>query len=382
MRIGIIGAGTVFPLHARAYRDIGASIAGVADIDEQMARRAAARFSILSMTTDWRELVQRDDVDVVDICTPPGRHKEIALMALEAGKHVLCEKPLTHTLSEADAIVEAAQRAHGQLIVLHQFRATPQFLRLKWLIDGGHLGRPRFVRAQRYDGPPMHLVKEGRWGQWETTGGGVLMTKAVHELDLLLWLLGPVRRVRALMDTLIHDIEAEDHAIATLEFANGAIGSFVVSGRPGRIVQQVEIIGDRGMATTPWSYKPFAGDAGATVRQLNQVHPLPDLGIGGKISRVLRNLRRKRGHALSPAPDDPGHTHFLRAALQSLKDGSAPPISATEARNVVELVTAIYASAITREAVELPLNANSAFYTGISKNDYDGARRESGHVYA
>ena len=185
LKSAIVGTGTIFERHRQAYVDSGVEVFGVADIDLSRAQSAASKNNISLAVSDWKELIARDNIDIIDICTPPKFHAEIAIAALDAGKHVICEKPLAPNLAACDEIVEAAKRSTGLLTVCHQFRGTVEAQRLKWLMDVGHLGKAYLARVRRYDAPPMNLVRQNRWGNWIDDGGGVLMTKAIHQLDLL-----------------------------------------------------------------------------------------------------------------------------------------------------------------------------------------------------
>src|SRR5205085_11672863 len=133
--------------------------------------------------THWAELLNLDDVQIVDVCTPPQFHRDVVLAALASGKDVVCEKPLATTLTEMDEIVDAADDARGKLTVMHQLRYHPMYQRLKWLVDNGRLGKLCLARQIRYDAPPVALVEKGAWGGWRSSGGGVVMTKAIHQLD-------------------------------------------------------------------------------------------------------------------------------------------------------------------------------------------------------
>src|SRR5207245_8376044 len=190
--VGIIGAGVIFEQHARAYSQLAdrARLLAVADEDETRLRLAAMRHGIAAACRDYRELLARDDVDIAVVCTPPSSHAEIVIAALEAGKYVVCEKPLAPTLAAADRMLETARRFPGRLSTVYQFRYLPEVRRALWLRDHGRLGPllfGRFSRYARYQRPPK-APKPGRapkparsewWGRWEVAGGGVAMTQLI-----------------------------------------------------------------------------------------------------------------------------------------------------------------------------------------------------------
>src|SRR6185295_3884800 len=190
--IGIVGAGRVFEQHARACAELGARarLLAIADVDDGQVRKATSRHFIPFAYRDYRSLLDREDIAVVAVCTPPASHERIVVDALDAGKFVICEKPLAHTLQAADRIIAAASRAPGKLSTVFQFRYLPEMRRTRWLLDNGHLGRllfGRFSRYARFDTAakplkPGKAPKAGKeradwWGRWGIAGGGVVMTQ-------------------------------------------------------------------------------------------------------------------------------------------------------------------------------------------------------------
>ena len=373
--VAIIGAGTIFDSHASAYREIGQSVTTVVDIDKDRAAQAGAKFGIPNVATDWRGILDRDDVDIVDVCTPPKFHAEIVIAALQAGKHVVCEKPLAPNLAEVDRILEAEAVSTGKLLVVHQLRCQPSNQRLKWLVDGGHLGCVCFARALRYDAPPADLVERGVWGSWELAGGGVLMTKAIHQLDLLCWLLGPVRRVQAMMRTFVNRIESEDHVTANIEFENGALASVSVSGAPYGYSEHFDVIGDAGTASShPWRMRLVDRARERELQlELDRRFPLPSNGFETRVHRFARRAAGRAGIRMRRPQVPNWHAALFRKFFTAIETDTPMPVSAADARTVVELCTAIYASAITGEAVELPLDSSHPFYHGVTTDEYSGS---------
>lgn len=374
MRVGIIGAGTIFKNHLAAHRACGQEVTIVVDIDSSRARTCARVSGIPNASSDWRELLDGDGVDVVDICTPPKYHAEVAIAALRAGKHVICEKPLAPTPAECDAIVRAAEESTNQLLTVHQYRYHPQNQRLKWLVDGGHLGRVCFARVVRYNPPPRSLVQAGVWGQWELTGGGVLMTKAVHQLDLLCWMLGRPQRVQAMMGTFLNKIESEDQLVANIQFGNGAQVALAVSGAPFRDTAQMDLIGTAGAAGRPWFLR--LGDR-SDERELNEELKtrFPEQGesrFAKLLGRVGRKLKIGRLTPRKPNLHEALFADFYR----TIDNGDESPVTVHDACIAVELCTAIYASAIVGREVTLPLAPDDPFYCGVKREDYSGSREQ------
>ncbi len=398
LKSAIVGTGTIFERHRQAYVDSGVEVFGIADIDLSRAQAAASKNNISLAVSDWKELVARSDIDIIDICTPPKFHAEIAIAALDAGKHVICEKPLAPNLAGCDEIVEAAKRSTGLLTVCHQFRSTIEAQRMKWLMDVGHLGKPCMARVRRYDAPPMNLVRQNRWGNWIDDGCGVLMTKAIHQLDLLIWLFGPVRRVQAMMGTLVCSIESEDHLVANLEFENGALASVSLSGCPHVFLAEMEIVGDQGIAGMPWNLRLKVNNAeGSLASELNRRFPFTkekafdkllkaaeSMGgarVGRLAYKVARRLPVVKSHVTDrSASNKHSHSPLIGQFIKAIEGQAEIPVTAIEARNAVELCMAIYISALTSESVKLPLENKSKFYGGIDPNEVSECEHASSSI--
>lgn len=249
--MGIVGAGNIAAAHADAARKAaGARLVGVASRREESAAALGAKLGIRAFRS-VDELMADPEVDVVAICTPSGAHLEPALQAIAAGKHVLVEKPLEVTVARAEEIVAAASEAGVSLATIFMSRFAKANAFVKEAAASGRLGRlvqgnasvPWFRSQEYYD--------SGAWrGTKALDGGGALMNQAIHQLDLLLWVMGPVAEVSAYSATLAHErIEVEDTLVAVLRFASGALGqlSAATSLWPGR-AKSLEIYGLDGFA--------------------------------------------------------------------------------------------------------------------------------------
>src|SRR3984893_9079246 len=225
-QIGIIGGGNISETHARAAREIdGVEIAAVYGTN----REKIARLGQLYGGTVYDSLpsfLEHMPMDLVMIGSPSGLHAEQGSAAARRGLHVLVEKPIDITTERADELISECERAGVKLGVCFQDRVSPDICRLKQLVGSGRLGKPILVSGRVKWYRPPEYYSGPRWrGTWALDGGGALMNQGVHTVDLLLWLMGDVERVSAKAITAIHDIEVEDTVVATLEFANGAIGT-------------------------------------------------------------------------------------------------------------------------------------------------------------
>jgi len=371
--VGIIGTGGIFEAHALAYAQLAsrARLVAVADVDETNLRDAATRHHIPSACADYHELLARDDVDLAVVCTPPSSHADIAIAALEAGKYVVCEKPLAPTLAEADRILAAARCFPGRLSTVFQFRYLPEVQRARWLRDGGHLGDllfGRFSRYARYRRPakmptPGRRAKGPRstwWGAWAVAGGGVAMTQLIHELDLACHLFGPAAAASATVDTLSEPIESEDTCAAIVRFESGAIVSCYGTVAAQRTWSGFDVFGSLGSVHHPWAFECMERERREeTLRMVLAAQPLPP-------------------PASQPDPRSSPHTPYVAAVLDAIDEGRPLPVGPDEARTSVELCTAIYASALSGELVALPIDRAHRHYTGITPADY-AARVRHGH---
>jgi len=229
LRVGLIGCGGISNAHARAYKTLGPDVARVvatADVSAELAQRRGQELEAQQITTDYRAVVENPNVEAVDICLPHYLHAEVALAAARAGKHVLVEKPMACSMTEAKAMVETAKRAGVTLMVAQVQRYMPSYRGVRRLVETDELGP---IRAVRFDSmqnlheilPASHWLFDGK-----LAGGGIVISVSVHRIDLVRYLVGDVKRVGAFCRTGEPPYKngAEDYATAILEFESGAIG--------------------------------------------------------------------------------------------------------------------------------------------------------------
>jgi predicted dehydrogenase len=337
----IAGAGMVAQYHAEAIAQTpGARLVAVYRADTTRAAETEARFGV-PCEASYAALLARPDVEVVCICTPSGLHAEQTLASAQAGKHVLVEKPMALTLEDADAMVSACHQSGVLLGVALQRRADPAFFAAKSAIAAGALGRlvlgcvtVPYLRTQDY-------YDSAAWrGTWKLDGGGALMNQGIHLLDLLLWYLGDVAEVQALLTTLAHKIEVEDCLSATLRFTNGALGSVaattaVAPGYPHR----VEVYGQRGGMQ-------IEGEQIARWESENMPH-VPGLSVSAP------------GIVASGAGSGPrgisqeGHRRLIADMVAAIREKRQPIVPGEEGRRSLALALAIYEAARNGRPVRL-----------------------------
>jgi UDP-N-acetyl-2-amino-2-deoxyglucuronate dehydrogenase len=348
---GIIGCGMIAHFHARAIADVrGAKLAACYDTLPTAADKFAEETGCKAYH-NLDAMLADPAVDVVTIGTPSGAHLEPALAAARAGKHVIIEKPLEITLRRCDQIIEACDKAGVVLSTIFPSRFHESSLELKRAVDQGRFGRltlgdaiVKWHRSQDY-------YDSGAWrGTWELDGGGALMNQAIHSVDLLTWLMGPVVEVRAKTALLAHQrIAVEDVALATVTFANGALGIIEAStaAYPGSL-KRIELHGSEGTAVmmeediVQWNFaKPNRHDAA--------------------VMEAMTQRKSTGGGAADPkAIGHHGHARLFQNVLTAIKKGTKPSIDGREGRRSVEIILAIYRAAETGRAVELPLKADPA----------------------
>lgn len=343
---GIIGCGMIAQFHARAIADCkGAKLVACYDAVPAAADRLAQATGCRAYH-ELDALLADPEVHVVTIATPSGAHMEPAVAAARAGKHIIVEKPLEITLSRCDRIIQACQKAGVVCSTIFPSRFHHSSTLMKKAIDQARFGRltlgdayVKWYRSQQY-------YDSGAWrGTWELDGGGALMNQAIHSVDLLTWLMGPVVEVRAVAGLLAHErIAVEDTAVAALRFANGALGTIEASTAvyPGYL-KRIEIHGMEGSAVMEeediirWDFaKKKAQDAA--------------------IHQAMAQRQSGGGGAADPkAIGHHGHARQFANVLQAIRKGVCPAIDGPEGRRSVEIILAIYKAAETGTAVRLPL---------------------------
>ncbi len=343
---GIVGCGMIAGFHARAIREVrGAKLAACYDAVPAAADRLAAQSGARAYH-DLDAMLADPAVQVVTVATPSGAHMEPAVKAAQAGKHVIVEKPLEITLDRCDRIIDACRRAGVVLSTIFPSRFHDSSRRLKRAVDQGRFGRLVLGDAYVKWFRPQSYYDSGAWrGTWELDGGGALMNQAIHSVDLLAWLMGPVVEIRGQFGLLAHQrIDVEDVALATLRFANGALGVIEASTAvfPGYL-KRIELHGSQGSAAmeeedlVKWDFA-VARPKDAAIRAK----------MDGRVSGG--------GGAADPkAIGHHGHARQFQDVVQAIRRGVSPSIDGHEGRRAVEIILGIYKAAESGRSVTLPL---------------------------
>jgi len=331
---GLVGTGSVADFHAQALAaTAGTALVAVSSRDPAKAREFAARHGVVAEDS-LAALLARPDIAVVIVTTPSGAHEEVAVAALAAGKHVLCEKPLEISTARVDRMLAAAQRHGRWLGCVLPSRTGEGAQRLKQAVTQGRFGRLTLCSAYVKWWRSEEYYRSGKWrGTWALDGGGALMNQGIHAVDLLQWLVGLPTEVTAFAATLGHAIEVEDTLTAALRFEHGALGTIecATSCAPGA-PRRIEVHGTRGSAVLE--------DDRVVRWEFADARPGDD---------AIRESAR--GPAAPSGASDPrgigfaGHQRVIADMADAVRDRRPPFVSGEEGRRAVALIEAIYASA-------------------------------------
>ena len=334
---GIVGAGNIADVHAEAIGALpNARVVAVHSRSLESATTLANRFDARAHDT-LDTFLAAPGLDIVCVCTPSGAHLEPAVAAAEAGKHVVVEKPLEITSKRSQQIIAATQKAGVKLATIFNSRFADAHVRLKRALEAGELGTllqgDTFVKWYR----TQDYYDSGGWrGTWALDGGGALMNQGVHQVDLLLWLMGPVAEVFAYAATLNHErVEVEDTLVATLRYESGALGvlTAATSLYPGQ-PKTLEIHGTKGFVRVKddevdkWQVDDEEEEGGGEEKSVGT--------FSDPMALSFENHRRQ-----------------LEDFLHALEEDATPLVDGQAGLNAVELIEAIYRSADSGQPVRL-----------------------------
>ena len=226
LKVGIIGVGAIADNHFQGYQSISAEIIGISDINEETLKTRKTQWNAEHIYTDYKELLANPNIEAVSICTPNAYHAPITIDVAKAGKHILCEKPISMSLDEAKEMIEVAEQYKVVLQIGHHLRSASGPRQAKQILDQGTLGDITFVRLrQAHDWGGDSKVR-GVFGSKAHQGGGAMLDNGCHMMDLARYFAGNISQIFAHIATLKYDdIDVEDTSHASLRFESGALGS-------------------------------------------------------------------------------------------------------------------------------------------------------------
>jgi UDP-N-acetyl-2-amino-2-deoxyglucuronate dehydrogenase len=352
LRFGIIGCGVIGPLHAEAITSLpDAQLVAVADIIPELAQKLAEKFHVTPYS-DFQEMLAREQLDVVDVCTPSGMHGEHARQVMRSGRHVIVEKPMEISRAAIEEMLRVQQETGVKMAVISQHRFDPDTVKVHELIEEQAFGKLVLGNALVPWWRSQAYYDSGAWrGTWELDGGGVLMNQSIHSIDVLQWLMGPVKSVFAYTDTLVHRMQTEDVGVAVLRFANGALGTIAATtgAYPGTGTR-IEIYGDKGSAVIEddrLSYLHLARDESEEVSPYGAAReqrvPTAPAGPSGAQSAAQNPAALSiRSHALQ-----------IEDMIRAIRENGTPLVDGLAAKHPVEIILGIYESARTHQEVTL-----------------------------
>ena len=347
--VAMVGTGAISPQHLKAYLAFPdrAEIRALIDIVPLRAQEKAELLKIsVPIYQDYRKILDDDKIDLVSIATPPGTHAEIAVACLRAGKHVLVEKPMAASLEECDAMILAARQAERVLSVVAQNRFRTPMMNLKRVLESQLIGPIVHVAVESYwwRGPQYYDL----WwrGRWESEGGGVTLNHAVHHIDALRWMMGPVHSISAQMANVAHDnAEVEDVSIAVLGFEGGALGQLTSSVLHHGQEQKMLFQGTRAAVGFPWQVKAEKAKPNG--------FPETNAELAREIQAFFQSC---------PPLMYEHHTGQIDDVLTAIEQRRPPLVDGDAGRRTIEIISGIYASATWDQKVVFPLGKDFAFY--------------------
>jgi predicted dehydrogenase len=321
-------------------------VLALCDLDDGRLASVGDEFAIPRRVKSFDDVLAMPDIDIVDICTPPGLHVPQSLAALAAGKHAICEKPLAGSLADVDRLIAADAAARTRLMPIFQYRWGEGYDKARAIVDAGLAGKPyvatvetHWLRGADYFAVPWR-------GKWATELGGTLMTHAIHIHDLLCGLMGPVKSVFARLATRVNPIEVEDCVSASLEMENGALVTLSCTLGSPKQISRMRLCFEN--VTFESGTEPYApGDDPWTIVAAAPEH---DAAFAAVLAARQPVKRRFAGQ--------------LGAFHTALATGGPLPVTLADARRSLELITALYHSSRTGEPVALPIGAEHPLYHG------------------
>lgn len=362
IRVAVVGLGGISAAHLQAWTAFPdrCQITAMVDIVPDKARARAQEYHIdCDILDDHRKLLDRRDIDLVDICTPPYVHASIAVDCLNAGFHVVCEKPMAASLEECDRVIATAKANHRLFSSIAQNRFRAPVANLKALLDSGLAGEVKHFQVDSFWWRG-HSYYDLWWrGTWEKEGGGCTLNHAVHHIDMLGWMMGLPDEVTSVLTNTSHDnAEVEDLSVSVLRYGR-ALATVTAS-----VVHHGERQGLTVQCADASISAPFETHASTS---LVNGFPRPNPNLEAKITALY--------HAQPPLSYE-GHTGQLENVLRCLENGClTPAVTGQDGRRTIEIITAIYLSGSTHAPVKLPLEPENPFYT------VEGIRAGAPHFY-
>ena len=349
LKVAVVGAG-IGSQHIKAYQNLPDQfdLVALCDIDPAKAAQVARELNVGEVVHDFRDLLTRTDVDVIDLCTPPYQHFEQLQSGLKAGKHMICEKPLLGSLSEVDRLSDLVAESEKQVMPIFQYRFGHGLQKLKHLIDRKLTGEAFVFNVDVAWWRSEEYYRDKPWrGKRSTELGGALLSQAIHAVDMIFYILGPAKTVSAFTRTRVSPIDVEDCVAVAVELEDGSLGTISVT--LGSITQISRHRFTFGRLTAESNTEPYANS-----RDPWSISPV-DKASEAAITEGLNDFK----------PQLEGYEGQFSRFFTALQDGGELPVTIDDARRTLEFIAAVYHSNESGERVELPLARQHPKYYGL-----------------
>ena len=339
IKVALAGCGRIAVNHFESLKELqdDCELAAVCDCVQERAEEAGKKYSA-PVFTDYDEMLRKTDCDVVTLATPSGLHPEMGIKAANMGRHVITEKPMAVTLESADALINECEKAGVHLFVVKQNRLNPTMQMLKKAVDRKRFGKIYAAHINVFWQRPQSYYDMAPWRGTIKMDGGAFMNQASHYVDSLYWLLGEIKEVSAIIDTMARKIETEDTGSAVFRFENGVIGSMNVTmlTYPKNLEGSITILGEKGTVKVGgiainniqhWEFENYDDDDGF-IEKCNYQPP----NVYGY-----------------------GHIPYYKNVFATLRGEQTAGTDGKTGRKSLEIILAIYKAAKTKKAVTLPL---------------------------
>ncbi|SEM65631.1 Predicted dehydrogenase [Mesobacillus persicus] len=336
VNFAIVGCGHIAKKHAEAIQKAnGADLLAVCDTDPSKMREFIDLYNIEGYV-NLEDLLKNNEVDVVNICTPSGFHASIAVSVAEAKKHIVVEKPIAMTLEDTDLMIDACRKNNVKLSVVHPNRFRPVMIKLKETMDKQELGKLSHANATVRWNRNQEYYDQAGWRGTKEYDGGVLMNQAIHNLDLILWLMGDVEEVYSMEATRLRNIESEDVSTGVIRFKNGALGVIEAATTiyPNNLEETISVFGETGSVK-------IGGKTASLVEHWN-VENMNDEETIDIIETVKADPIGK-----------PGHECIIEDMVEAVTEDREPIVTGLDGRKALELVLAFYESAKTNRPIKI-----------------------------
>ncbi len=343
LKVAVVGLG-VGQQHLRHWQSLSDlfEVEMVCDPDDERRNKMTNRLNCMGVA-DYNAVLD-SAVDIIDICTPPHLHFDMAKQALETGHHVVCEKPLVNSLLEVDQLIEAQQLSGRHLMPISQYRFADGVQRLKYLVDQGIVGTPYISSIETHWNRGSDYYAAPWRGRWDTEHGGVVLCHALHLHDLLCFVLGDVASVYAQVSTRVNPVETEDCATISMRMKNGALVSSSATLGSQQQISRLRFCFEN--LTAQSNLEPY--DPGRDPWTFTPKNSAEDR----RITQTLQTF----------TPPASGFTGQFIGLYAAICDQAPLPVTLQDARRSLELVTAIYSSARSGQAEHLPITTRHPHY--------------------